>query len=123
LVLASLAGVGSYRYTDSRIAFWKGPDGTLYFRGGVVIYLIYLVALVIRVGIDLVAVGPSAFSLAPAVVLTGTTLYATMATDLLLTAGIGLLIGRSVRVAGRYRRIVRGEETVPDSPAKATGPS
>ncbi|HKT21022.1 MAG TPA: hypothetical protein VJR06_00155 [Nitrososphaerales archaeon] len=115
-MLAALAAVGSYMYSDRRISFWKGSAGELYFRGGVIIYLVYLVALVIRIGLDVAIVGPSAFNIGPSVVLSGVGLYATMGTDLLLTFGVGLLIGRSVRVAQRCARISRGEEKVPDSP-------
>ena len=116
IVLAALAAVASYRYSDRRIAFWKGPDGSLYFRGGIVIYLIYLGALVIRLAMDAAFVGPAAFSFGGEVALGGAALYATMATDILLTFGVGLLIGRSARVAKRHGMIQRGGEGVPDSP-------
>ncbi|MDG6985273.1 MAG: hypothetical protein JRM73_00815 [Nitrososphaerota archaeon] len=116
LALAAAAAVGSYRYTDGRISFWRTPDGTLFFRGGVAIYLVYLVALVLRLAIDLAVLGPSAFAVGTAVTLAGATLYATMGADLLLTFGVGLLIGRGVRVARRYGRISAGEEKLQGAP-------
>lgn len=109
-ILAAAAAVGSYHYTDRRVVFWK-EGGTLYFKGGVIIYAIYLVALVARLGLDLVFLGPATFGFAEAA-LTGAGLYSTMAADLLLTFGVGLLLGRAVRLANRYRKIASGEETV-----------
>jgi hypothetical protein len=116
LVLAAAAALGAYFYSDRRISFWKAGDGSLFFRGGVFIYIIYLVGLLVRLSIDIVLIGPSALTFTPGVVLTGVGLTATMATDLLLISGVGLLIGRGARVARRYGRISRGEEKVPDSP-------
>ena len=84
-----------------------------------IIYLIYIVAMVIRLGIDVVLIGPTAFTFGTAVALTGGTLYATMGADLLLTFGVGLLIGRSVRVARRYSKIAHGEEKVPELAPRA----
>lgn len=121
VLIAFAAGVGSYRYTDRRIAFWKGGDGTLYFRGGVIIYLVYLAALVVRLSIDIAVIGPAALSFSQAVSLSGSALYATMATDLLLVLGIGLLIGRGARVAKRYGRIQSGAEKVPEVPPAGRG--
>jgi hypothetical protein len=102
-VVAAVAAVGSYMYSDRRITFWKS-DGTVYFRGGVVIYLIYFVV-----------IGPDVFNFTPGLTLTGTALYATIATDLLLMLGVGLLLGRNLRVLKRYGRIERGEDTIPDT--------
>jgi len=116
IILAVTAAVFSYRYSDRRIAFWTGGDGALYFRGGVIIYVIYLVALVIRLGIDIAFIGPAAFSFGPSVTLSGGALYGTMSTDVLLTFGVGLLIGRSARVAKRYGMIQGGQEKVPGTP-------
>ncbi|MDG6911056.1 MAG: hypothetical protein JRN18_01750 [Nitrososphaerota archaeon] len=101
--LAAVAAAGSYFYSDRRIVFWKEGE-TLYFRGGVVIYLVYLVALVARLALDVAFLGPAAFSLSSAS-LTGAALYSTIATDLLLTFGVGLLLGRAVRLAMRYSKI------------------
>jgi len=124
LVLAPLyalvliaAAAGSYIYSDKRITFWRRDDGAIYFRGGVIIYIIYLVGLIIRLTIDYVVIGPSVFTFTTGFTLTGTDLYATIATDLLLMFGVGLLIGRNLRVLRRYRRIERGEDTIPDTPS------
>ena len=108
-----------YRMPPGRwLSRWRGPDGSLYFKGGVVIYLVYLVGLVGRLTIDYAVIGPSAFSFAPGLTLTGTALDGTIATDLLLILGVGLLIGRNIRTVRRYRRIERGEDKIPDSPSQ-----
>jgi len=116
VILAAAAAVVSYRYTDRRVSFWRTESGDLYFRGGVVIYVIYLVALIIRLALDVALVGPAAFSFGMSVSLSGAALYATMVTDILLTFGVGLLIGRGVRVVRRYGMIQTGRETVPEKP-------
>jgi hypothetical protein len=123
LLLVAAAAYWSYRYTDKRISFWRPTEGTLYFRGGIVIYLIYIVGMLTRLSIDLVFIGPSMFDLASSVQLSGTALYESIATDLLLIFGVGLLIGRNVRVARRYLRIRRGEEVVPtEAPMSGMAP-
>ncbi|MDG7014239.1 MAG: hypothetical protein JRN11_06915 [Nitrososphaerota archaeon] len=83
----------------------------LYFRGEVIIYLVYLAALVVRLALDLAFLGPAAFSISSAP-LSGASLYSAMATDVLLTFGVGLLLGRAARLAIRYGRTSRGEEQV-----------
>jgi hypothetical protein len=113
------AALWSYRYTDKRISFWKASDGSLFFRGGILIYLIYLAGLLTRLSIDVILIGPAMFSFSGGVQLSGTALYGSMATDLVLIFGVGLLIGRNIRVYRRYRRIQGGGEAVPDSDPRA----
>jgi hypothetical protein len=115
LALAAPA-MWSYRYSDRRMSFWKGGDGQVYFRGGVVLYLIYVVGLALRLSIDLVVIGPNFLAFSTSGMLTGVALYATIATDLLLVFGLGLLVGRNVRVFRRYRLIQAGKEPLPDTP-------
>jgi hypothetical protein len=111
------AGFVSYVYSDRRITFWKNSDGSTYFKGGVVIYFVYLAGLMVRLAIDYVVIGPNVFSFSPGLTLSGVPLYATIATDLLLMLGNGLLVGRNLRVLKRYRRIERGEDTISDTPS------
>lgn len=115
-VLILAATFWSYRYADRRISFWKGGDGSVYFKGGVVLYLIYVVGLIARLSIDIVVFGPNFDPFSSNEVLTSTGLYATIATDLLLMLGLGLLIGRNARVLRRYRLIEEGRETLAESP-------
>jgi len=118
VLLATAAAYWSYRYTDKRISFWKAADGSLFFRGGILIYLIYLAGLITRLSIDVVLIGPKMFSFSTGVQLSGTALYGSIGTDLVLIFGVGLLIGRSIRVFRKHRRIQRREEPVPDSDPK-----
>jgi len=116
VALVAATGIWSYRYSDRRISFWKTTNGSLFFRGGVVVYLIYLGGFLTRLLIDVAFVGPSMFDLGSVVQLSGVALYASMASDLLLASGIGLLIGRNVRVVRRFQGIQRGLEAVPNAP-------
>jgi hypothetical protein len=111
-----VTAVWSYRYSDRRISFWHGSDGSIYFKGGVVLYLIYVAGFVARISIDLAVIGPNFFNFSTSLVLTSSELYATIATDLLLMFGIGLLIGRNLRILKRARLIKEGKEVLPDSP-------
>jgi len=117
LAILAAAAYASYRYSDSRISFWKTDQGSLFFRGGIGIYLIYLAGFLTRLTIDVAFVGPSMFDFASIVQLNGAALYASMASDLLLTLGVGLLIGRNVRVTKRYHLIERGLELAPSLPS------
>jgi hypothetical protein len=116
LILAATAAFWSYKYTDRRISFWKKDNGSLYFRGGIAIYLIYLVGFIARLSIDVAFIGPSMFNFTSSLQLSGVALYGSMVTDLVLVLGSGLLIGRYLRVSRRYRAIMRGEEVVPGLP-------
>jgi hypothetical protein len=126
LVLYAIVGAvgvyGSYVFSNTRIGFWKAEDGTIYYRGAVIIYLIYLVAFVARITIDLVFIGPSAFSFSftSLPTLSTTAIDAGIVTDLLLCLGAGLLIGRNIRVLKRYNGIMAGREQVSDVPPKIT---
>jgi hypothetical protein len=108
---------GAHRAVNSRLVFWKGPDGSIYAKGGIVIYLIYVGALIARLGIDVIYV-PSAltFTLSSAS-LSSTAIFAEVATDALLAFGAGLLTGRNIRLYQRYLAIESGRETVSDSPS------
>jgi hypothetical protein len=124
-VVCLVVGVGavyaSYVFSDRRIGFWKGADGSIYYRGAVIIYMIYLAGLVARIAIELVYIGPQAltFSVSPgAPALSASAINAEIVTDILLSLGAGLLIGRNARVAKRYALIVQGKETVSDTPPK-----
>ena len=114
LVLA-VSAYWSYRFTDKRISFWKVGD-QVYFKGGMILYIIYVIALIARLSIDFIFLGPSFLSAPSSTSFTGSALYATIATDLLLVLGLGLLIGRNARVLKRYRLIEKGTEPLPDRP-------
>lgn len=116
--VGAVAAYGSYRFTDRRIVFWKGPDGSVYMKGAILIYVIYIVGLLTRVSIELYFLGPAAFNFAPrSANLSPTAIDATAATDLLLVFGVGLLLGRTTRTLKRYNLILQGKEQVPDMPS------
>lgn len=126
LVLYALIGAvglyGSYVFSNRRIGFWKAADGAVYYKGAVIIYLIYLVAFISRISIDLAFIGPQAFtfSFSGTTALSGAAIDAGIATDFLLCFGSGLLIGRNIRVMKRYNLIMAGKEEVGDAPPKIT---
>ena len=117
IAILAAAAYASYRYSDGRISFWKNEEGSLFFKGGIGIYLVYLAGFLARLAIDVAFVGPSMFSFTSIVQLSGAALYASMASDVLLTLGVGLLIGRNVRVTKRYHLIQQGLELAPSLPS------
>jgi len=117
VVLGIVAAFWAYRYTGEKVAFWKETDGSIHFRGGVAIYIIYIIGLVARLSIDVLFIGPSMFSFASGTKLAGIALYGSITTDLILLFGVGLLIGRSIRVARRNSAIKQGREIVLGAPA------
>jgi hypothetical protein len=121
LALGVAGGYGSYLFSNGRIGFWKGADGSIYYKGAVIIYVIYLVGLVTRIAIDLAYIGPQAFTFtmpSSATQLSATAIDAGIFTDCLLIFGAGLLVGRNARVMKRFSSILHGKETVPDAPPK-----
>ena len=114
---AIVAALWAHHFSDKRIKFWRLQDGSVWYKGGIVIYLIYVVALVARIAVDILVIGPSAFQFTTAAtVLSQSALIGQIVTDLLLAFGIGLLIGRNARVYQRYKLIIAGRESVPQTP-------
>ncbi len=108
----ALAVVLAYSLAGTRLNFWRQPDGTLYSKGGLLIYIIYIVGLIARIAIGYIFIGPSAFTFTypPAVTLSQTGIVATIFTDLLLVFGAGMLFGRNMRMLKRYFAIKNGKE-------------
>ena len=115
VIVLVLAAIWSHRFADRRITFWKNSNGSLYYKGGVIIYAIYVVGLVARISVDYIFVGPSAFTFSFTGILTGSALGGTIVTDLLLTFGIGLLVGRNARIYSRIKLIREGREKLPST--------
>lgn len=113
VVLLILAAMSSYRFSDQRIAFWKNAEGSIYCKGGIIIYLVYLLGLVARLAIDFLVVGQSAFSFTPGIVLGQSAVIGAVAADLVIMLGVGLLVGRNLRIYKRYQMITEGREKVP----------
>jgi hypothetical protein len=108
------AFVLAFELARRRVVFWRTSDGSIYSKGGLPIYIIYVAGLIARILIGYIYVGPNFlfFSLPTGQVLTGAALSATVASDLLLTAGIGLLFGRNMRILKKYLAIKSGKETI-----------
>ncbi|MHB8567684.1 MAG: hypothetical protein ACYC7D_01155 [Nitrososphaerales archaeon] len=112
-IIFALAAVWSFRFSDKRISFWRTSDGFLFFKGGVIIYLIYIAALVVRLSVDFIVIGPSFLSFAPGIGISASSLLGFAFADMLLMLGIGLLVGRNLRLLKRYQNIKKGTESVP----------
>ena len=120
------SGYGSYKYSKRILSFWKlstNGDETssiIYAKGGLAIYLLYVVALIVRSAINFIFLGSEKFNfnnqqtilensssailIMPPLIHTGsaTTILAFTVTDFLLVVGAGLLIGRNARVLIYY---------------------
>ncbi len=118
-LLASALAFWSYRFADKRISFWRGKDGSVYYKGGIIIYLIYLVGLVARIAVDFLLIGPSAFTFSFNSSTTPNEILGFTVTDFILMFGVGLLIGRNARVYKRYKQIKLGKEELSTSPSSS----
>lgn len=114
VALVAIGAYFSHRLADKRITFWKSGNA-IFYKGGVIIYLIYVIGLIARLSIEFVFIGPSAFTFT-LVSLSVTEIYATAITDMLLIFGVGLLVGRNIRVYQRYNLITHGRESVKTTP-------
>jgi hypothetical protein len=110
LLISGIAG--SYWLAEKRLKYWKGMDGNIFYKGGMLIYLIYVAGLVARLAIQLFFVGPAFFTFGFSILLSQTAVTGSTLADILLAFGIGLLIGRNVRVYDDYKAIVQGRRTV-----------
>ncbi len=104
--VAAASGAVSFRIVGNRLLFWKDSTGTVFYNWVLAVYLVYVVALAVRIAVELYFFGPQFFSFgSSALTLTTSTLYALIVTDFLLMLGIGLVIGRNARVLQKYRAI------------------
>jgi len=108
----------AFEFARRRLIFWKGSDGSIYSKGGVPIYLFYIGGLIARIAIGYIYIGPNFLFYYPTTTLTvtGAAISATIATDLILIAGAGLLFGRNMRILRKYLAIKSGKETVETQP-------
>lgn len=113
LFLASF--YSAYSIARKRLVFWKLSDGTIYSKGGLAVYITYIVGLIARIVIGYIYIGPDfLFTTTPAQSLSGTAIIATLATDLILVFGAGLLFGRNMQILRRYFAFKSGKETIPE---------
>jgi hypothetical protein len=129
-VVVVASGYCSYKYSKRIVSFWKlstngdeNSSSTIYVKGGLAIYLLYVVALIVRSAINFLFIGSekfyfnsqqailengsnssSAILIMPPLIHTGsaTTILAFTVTDFLLMVGAGLLIGRNARILKYY---------------------
>ena len=94
----------AFEFARRRLIFWKASDGSIYSKGGVPIYLFYIAGLVARIAIGYIYIGPNFLFYIPTTTLTlsSAAISATIATDLILVAGVGLLFGRNMRILRKY---------------------
>ncbi len=109
VMIIILSGYYAYWYSKRNLLFWRDNDNNLYTKGGLLIYLIYITALVVRIVINLVFIGYQEvnFTESGNIVIINhplvhmgfkTRIISLIVTDLLITIGTGMLIGRYARV-------------------------
>jgi len=105
----------SYLHSNRLMSFWKeSKSKSIYVKGGSHIYLAYVVGTASRIIISILFIG-SLFSPSRRGIIyadESTTLLATILTNLLLMASLGLLIGINRRILVRYNSIMEGRETI-----------
>ncbi len=113
-ILFAVTFLIAFEIARRRIVFWKSEDGSIYSKGGVPIYLFYIFGLIARIAIGYIYIGPNFLVSFPTstTTLSGVAISATVATDLILIAGVGLLFGRNMRILGKYLAIKSGKETI-----------
>jgi hypothetical protein len=121
-MIVILTGYYSYWYSKKNLLFWRDNDNNLYVKGGLLIYLIYITALVVRIIINLVFIGYQEvnFTESGNIVIINhplvhigfkTRIISLIFTDLLITIGTGMLIGRFVRVM--EHRHIKDKDMIP----------
>ena len=110
ILITIISGFCSYRYSKRQITFWKNRiDNKLYVKEGLLIYLIYISALIIRIIINLIFIGYQEISFTQSgnIITINNPLISTnpssktislIITDLLIMIGVGMLFGRYARV-------------------------
>ncbi|MHB2036998.1 MAG: hypothetical protein ACYCPW_09710, partial [Nitrososphaerales archaeon] len=122
-IIFAVSFVLAFEFARRRVVFWKAPDGSIYSKGGVPIYLIYVAGLVARIAIGYIYIGPNFLFPIPTSTLSAAAISATIATDFLLIAGVGLLFGRNMRILKKYLAIKSGKEAIQASPEEGSGAS
>ena len=113
-ITGALSTYISYVHSKKSLLFWK-QNSSHYVKGGLILYLLYVVALSIRIAINFLFVGYQEVMLnqqgdiitinRPIISVITTPelrLSSLIVTDTLLAVGVGLLIGRNLRVMKYY---------------------
>ena len=110
-VITIISSFFSYGYSKKKMTFWKNriDNNNLYVKGGLLIYLIYISALIIRIAINLIFVGIQEISFTQSgniitinnpIIFTNPSskIISLIITDLLIMLGVGMLFGRFARL-------------------------
>jgi hypothetical protein len=111
-IAGALSTYISYMHSKKSLLFWK-QDSSHYVKGGSLLYFLYVVALSIRIAISFLFVGYQEVmpnrqgditTISRPIVSTTSELrlLSLIVTDTLLVVGVGLLIGRNLRVMKYY---------------------
>lgn len=115
-ILFAITFLAAFEFARRRVVFWGAANGAIFSKGGLPIYVIYIVGFIARIAIGYEYLGPNfLFSFAPPASISGAAITATVATDLLLVAGIGLLFGRNMRILRKYLAVKAGKENIESS--------
>jgi hypothetical protein len=110
ILLAIVAGFFSYCYSKRNLVFWHdNKENKAYVKGGLLIYLLYISALIIRIAINFILIGYQEISFTQSgnIITINHPLIHTshnfreislIITDLLIMLGAGMLFGRYTRI-------------------------
>ncbi len=112
----------SYVYSKRSLLFWKQDSINVYVKGGIALYLLYVIALSIRITINFVFIGYQEVTLnqqgdiitinRPMINTTSElTTLSLIVTDFLLVLGVGLLLGRNLRVIKYYSHQIKNQNS------------
>ncbi len=123
VLIVIFSGIFSYWYSKTSLLFWREKiDNNLYVKGGILIYLGYILTLIVRIIINLIFIGYQEISFTeegniitinhPLVYTDSyTRIISLIVTDSLIMLGTGMLIGRYARVIEyRHRSSYRDNE-------------
>ncbi|HEY0579979.1 MAG TPA: hypothetical protein VGC75_04670 [Candidatus Nitrosocosmicus sp.] len=110
VLIVIFSGFFSYWYSKASLLFWREKiDNNLYVKGGILIYLVYILTLIVRIIINLIFIGYQEISFTEegniitinhplAYIDSYTRITSLIVTDSLIMLGTGMLIGRYTRV-------------------------
>jgi hypothetical protein len=112
-VIAIASGLFAQRVMEQRLVFWRTSDGSVYYKGGSLLILVYAALLSLRVAVEYYYVGNLFFSGGFSYDVSQNGVLASIVVDALLMISMGLLIGRNVLVIRTYDAIRREKLDVP----------
>lgn len=117
VIYAAVAGLSmlfAYRHSSRSLVFWRTAEDEIYFKGGLVIMVIYIAAFAIRVALAYFFLGIQYLFYyggpGGTVELSAPTLLAIVAGDILVMVGSGLRLGRNAQTLHVFRLIKAGHE-------------